>query len=359
VRSELVEEPLNLERVDDVMAPRRLRPTVLWLAALLVFGLFGYVIWLAYVEGLGGFGGEPPLIKAATEPYKHAPDDPGGLKVANEAASVIDVFRPAPDNPVAPPPLPPPEPAPDPSDLAPRLEAGPDVPDPASIPPLADGTVAVEELPAVPPAPSEQAALDTGADEDEGALDTIPGRWIPMPKPVQGRPPPPPAVAADPPSVSVAEPPPPATVPAAPPPRAPPPEPPRRVTAEPPTTARTPPPPAQSRPTPAREVAALPRPLAPAPQRPATPPPQRASSYRLQLLALRSQNAMDQAWMQLRRRYPGVLDELTPSVERIATVSGTLYRLQAGPFSRREDAASACSAIQARGGQCFVVSATP
>jgi hypothetical protein len=68
---------------------------------------------------------------------------------------------------------------------------------------------------------------------------------------------------------------------------------------------------------------------------------------------------MDQAWAQLRRRYPGVLDGLTPSVERIATVSGTLYRLQAGPFPSREDASGACSAIQARGGQCFVVSAAP
>jgi hypothetical protein len=64
---------------------------------------------------------------------------------------------------------------------------------------------------------------------------------------------------------------------------------------------------------------------------------------------------MDQAWSQLRQRYPRVLSDLSPSVERIATVSGTMYRLQAGPFASREAATDACSAIQSQGGQCFVV----
>jgi hypothetical protein len=81
---------------------------------------------------------------------------------------------------------------------------------------------------------------------------------------------------------------------------------------------------------------------------------QPAAVYRLQLLALRTDSALGPAWSQLRQRHPAVLAGLSPSVERIDTASGPMYRLQAGAFRSHDAALGACAAIQAQGGQCIV-----
>ena len=47
---------------------------------IVVFAAFGGVVGYAYFKGLPGIGGEPPLIRADAEPYRHAPDDRGGLR---------------------------------------------------------------------------------------------------------------------------------------------------------------------------------------------------------------------------------------------------------------------------------------
>ena len=86
------------------------------------------------VKGLPGIGGEPPLIRAEAGPYRHAPDDRGGLDVANPelqhrrraapadraAAGRARCCRPGAAPPV------------DPTASEPRLEAAPDAPDPAA-----------------------------------------------------------------------------------------------------------------------------------------------------------------------------------------------------------------------------------
>jgi cell division septation protein DedD len=76
--------------------------------------------------------------------------------------------------------------------------------------------------------------------------------------------------------------------------------------------------------------------------------------YRLQLVAVRSEGGLTQAWADLRQRHPA-LNAVNPQVERTDTSSGPLFRLQAGPFTSREAAANACGSIRAAGGQCFIV----
>jgi hypothetical protein len=70
---------------------------------------------------------------------------------------------------------------------------------------------------------------------------------------------------------------------------------------------------------------------------------------------VRTDSGLTQAWAQLKQRYAGALAAVSPRIERVDTTSGPLFRLQAGPFASREDAADACSTIRAGGGQCFIV----
>lgn len=400
MRNPTVRSPVRAARKEDLedrdiqtmAAPERGR-WLLWLAGLVVFGLFGAVVWYAYVEGLAGLGGEPPLVRAEAGPYKRVPDDRGGLDVANQSASVIDVFRPPSEQPQAEALPPPPQPTPplDPTEEDRRLAAPPDAPDPATLPPpraepapapeppreLATPTpdpvplpppaaaeAAPGEPPAAPaPAPAAEEPPALAADTEEAPV--VPrGGWIPAPRPTppgqvaqaprvpERRAPPPALEAREPPRVVVPRPePPPRQVAAVPPPR--PERPPQAAPRRPPEREAQP---RRSPPPPPRPAAGVEPPQPLVPPAPAAPPaPARSSAYRLQLLALRSEGAMGQAWSQLRQRYPTVLSDLSPSIERIATVSGTMYRLQAGPFASREAASDACAAIQSQGGQCFVV----
>jgi len=49
---------------------------------LAVFAAAGGIVWLAYGD-TGKVVGEPPLVRASTEPLKQSPDDPGGRRVAD------------------------------------------------------------------------------------------------------------------------------------------------------------------------------------------------------------------------------------------------------------------------------------
>ena len=62
-------------------------------SGLIVFAAFGAVVGYAYFNGLPGIGGEPPLIRAEAEPYRRAPDERGGLEVANANSSIVSVWR--------------------------------------------------------------------------------------------------------------------------------------------------------------------------------------------------------------------------------------------------------------------------
>ena len=74
--------------------PRQARGWLILLLGIVVFAAFGGVVGYAYYKGLPGIGGEPPLIKAERGAYRRAPDERGGLAVANANSSIVTVLRP-------------------------------------------------------------------------------------------------------------------------------------------------------------------------------------------------------------------------------------------------------------------------
>ena len=305
------EHPAVASRRLPEAPPRRGRGWSLLLAGGAVFGLFGGVVWYAYTQGSAALVGDPPLVRAQAGPYKHVPEDRGGLQVENQTASVINVFHPpaSSEPPVAEilPPAPPPS-RPDPTAGEQRITAT-DPTDLSKLPPLP---------PPTPPEPPLQ------------ALEASELPAVPVPPAPATTPPHAPAKAA----ARVAPP---------------------RVEAAAPSPAREEPAPAagpaaHAQRAPAVVAAAAPgsdAALPPASSAPAT------GGYRLQLVSVKSEAAASQAWAQLRQRY-GALASLSPVVERFATPNGTNYRLQAGPFAGFQAASAACAAIQAQGGQCLV-----
>jgi cell division septation protein DedD len=79
-------------------------------------------------------------------------------------------------------------------------------------------------------------------------------------------------------------------------------------------------------------------------------------SYAVQLVALRSEAEIDEAWDSLRHRY----DRLG-SVERLPAATldikgrGRFYRLLVGPFQARADANALCTGLKRDGGDCRVI----
>ncbi|MFZ1427164.1 MAG: hypothetical protein WAS21_10385, partial [Geminicoccaceae bacterium] len=79
--------------------PRGTRSWFILILGVVVFAAFGGVVGYAYLHGLPGIGGEPPLIRAEAEPYRHAPSDRGGLAVPNASSSIVSVLRPTNERP--------------------------------------------------------------------------------------------------------------------------------------------------------------------------------------------------------------------------------------------------------------------
>ena len=340
--------------VEPWQEPRSSRGWFVLVLGIVVFAAFGGVVGYAYFKGLPGIGGEPPLIRADAEPYRHAPDDRGGLRVPNANSSIVTVLRPEADAPrverVLPPESAPPLEATEPEatvgqspEQPNRLET-PETPssdDVASMAPEATSTAPALPYPRSKPQLSE---LESEAGPTEPQISALPAEQ------------PPPIESAAPPVAEASAPPP----QPAPPPVAQAPAPPAQSAAQqvpPPaqTTAAAPPPaPPPATQTPRQLVRAEPAAPTPAPA-PAATTTIGAGIYRLQLAAVRSEGGLTQAWADLRQRYPVALNAVNPQVERTDTTSGPLYRLQAGPFTSREAAANACGTIRASGGQCFIV----
>src|SRR3954452_6135830 len=92
--SRVLEHPAVMSRRLPDAPSRRGRGLSLLLAGAVVFGMFGGVVWYAYTQGGVGLVGDPPLVRAQPGPYKHVPENRGGLQVENQTASVINVFHP-------------------------------------------------------------------------------------------------------------------------------------------------------------------------------------------------------------------------------------------------------------------------
>lgn len=148
--------------------------------------------------------------------------------------------------------------------------------------------------------------------------------------------------------------------------------PPQAATATPPPAATSTPAPNGAPPeTVAPQVATAPPAPAPSPMQvapkssvsvPAVPkeappsPPVAAGSYRLQLGALKTEEAAKNEWLKLQRQNSDVLGKLSLSVSRVALgAKGTYYRIQAGPVADEAKATQACAALKSRSVGCILV----
>jgi cell division septation protein DedD len=100
-------------------------------------------------------------------------------------------------------------------------------------------------------------------------------------------------------------------------------------------------------------------PAAPAEAAPPDEPVQTAAvtgAYRIQLAAVKSQDAAQVGWKKMAKAHPDVLGSLTFNVVKVDRSSGgALYRLQAGPFADRATAEAACGKLKQKRQDCLVV----
>jgi hypothetical protein len=300
------------ERNIDPPKRRSIWPSIAVVAAA---SAFGGVIWYAYHQSPGNGGnGMPPLVKAEPGPVKVKPDDPGGQEIPFQDSTVYDRLTPNSDRkPVVEKLLPPPE--------EPATRTPPAPPPPAETanlappPPPAQGAQALPP----PPAPLQQAASPLPPAVDASA----PTALAPAPGAIVIQPPPPPQ-----PKIVEAAPPPPLK----------------------PVAVEKPKPEPKAAPT---SIAALIAEAGPA----AAPAPKAASSggsYRLQLSAVRSADAVAGEWARLKRRYPE-LAGLTSSTSKVEVPDkGTFYRVEAGPLDEAA-AKSTCTRLRGQGLGCIVV----
>jgi SPOR domain len=369
----------------------------------LAFALFGAVVWLAYQDtSLAPPVGEPPLIKAAADPYKLPPDETeettfgaeegtvGRLWSDADQADQPERLLPTPETPLSPSALEEPatagappadEPVPDAT-----LEGSASAPAPAAPAAEAAGELAAD-VAAPPPTqsadPAQSAAPSAAGDESlreaEAALDRLlaevtatsddtdaPAATAATPAETAVAPP---APAED--QASIQPPTPPREEPATEP--EPTPAPTSTATAAAPAERAPAPAPAERAPAPLPEVrpagattAAAP-PAAPraAPTQTAAatvaqaavrrPPIAPGGDFRIQLAAVRGEADARRAWQLFMADLGPVLADVEPIFERAETANGVFYRVQVGPFASQEAAEGLCEQLKQRDASCFVI----
>ena len=148
-------EPLGLvgdERLEEFARPRRRLPAIL--LTIVVMAVFAGGLWFLYQQGgrrtaETGPGDAVPLIRADDKPTKIKPDQPGGMAIPDQNASI---YNEKPGTPAVEKLLPPPE-QPMPRPVAPKEPAV--TGGPITFPPTA---AAPPPAPVATPAPQQQAA---------------------------------------------------------------------------------------------------------------------------------------------------------------------------------------------------------
>jgi len=85
------------------------------------------------------------------------------------------------------------------------------------------------------------------------------------------------------------------------------------------------------------------------------PKPSSSGSYRVQLSAVRTSEAVAPEWARLKHRFPEILASLTMASDKIDIPGkGSFYRLRAGPLDQA-GAKSACERLRSQGLGCIVV----
>jgi cell division septation protein DedD len=278
--------------------------------ALLIVVTFGWVLWVAYGEGVRvGAVKTVPVIRADVDEIKRKPDDPGGLVVPHQDKLVFDRLAPGQsDEPVE------------------RLLPLPEVPIALKVN-QSSGPPSVKAIGSAAAAPDTQVATAL----TPSLVGPIPVKKLPVED------------AAPPPETAVAPPPPPA-----------PPVDPAKIIAKTPPAAAAP----LKLPTDLAEKA----PAVPAAQTPPPPPaveksPQIAATaaWRIQLVSLRSLTDAEAVWTRLQKANNDLLGGLELQVQTAKLSKGTFYRVQAGPLSNRAAAASLCGTLKSRKQDCLVV----
>lgn len=282
------------------------------LVALIAVTAFGWVVWIAYDEGVRtGAVKTVPVIRADASEIKRKPDSPGGLEVPHQDKLVFNRLAPGQaDEPI--------------ERLLPLPEA------PIALP--------VSEITRPPAVKSVGPATVKPDTEIATALTPL----LFDPAPVKKLPPPAPAVD---PAEIIANSPPSAGVP---------------LETQNDLAVKTPaPPPAaveQVQP-PAKLAAKTPDP-APAPvpspveKQPVITP---EAAWGIQLVSLSNRKDAERVWGRLQKANSDVLGGLTLRVQMAKLKKGTFYRVQAGPLADRAAASSLCGTLKSRKQDCLVV----
>ena len=163
--------------------PRQARGWLILLLGIVVFAAFGVVVGYAYYIGLPGIGSEPPMIRAEAGAYRRAPDERGGLAVANANSSIVTVLRQQGETPRVERLLPPESAAPlEATEPGAEVDATPAAPDAAATE-LADEPGNATGAPAVPvPASKPIAAVQTATAPAPPPASTPAPRAAPAPR---------------------------------------------------------------------------------------------------------------------------------------------------------------------------------
>ena len=79
--------------------PRGSRGWFILILGVVVFATFGGVVGYAYMYGLPGMGGEPPLIQRRSRAVPPCSQRPRWAEVANSSSSIVSVLRPTNERP--------------------------------------------------------------------------------------------------------------------------------------------------------------------------------------------------------------------------------------------------------------------
>jgi hypothetical protein len=275
--------------------PPRFRKSRVWIAsvALAAFALFS---WYAYQQATRtGEQTVAPLIAADEQPTRAKPEEPGGMEIPHQDKSVYERLGTEEPPPKVETLLPPPE--------TPMEKPGAEQQTAAAPPPPPAPPTQAKAAAPVPPAASEAKASAPADEMAKVAPAAGPGG---------------PAGAAKTPEAAAAS--------AAPP------------TAIPTTTAM-----------PTMTTAAATAPGAAAPQ--AT----EGGRYRIQISAVRSEQAAETEWKRVKATHGDLLGNLTPNIVRVDLgAKGTFYRVQAGALTEAA-ARDLCAELKKRKADCIVV----
>jgi len=301
---------------------RSIWPSIAVVAAAVAFG---GVIWFAYRSGRDAtHSGIPPLVKAETSPVKVKPENPGGAEIPFQDSTVYDKLDgQGGQKPVVEKLLPPTE-APIERPQAPQADALVAAPTPDVTPPPAPQANLAPSAPPASVSPPTQPVIIAPAPQSvaQGPDTSSPTALAPAPGQMIIQPAPPPQIAK--PAQAAPQ---------------------KLAAIEPPKPTSTKPAAKQM-----DSIAALIN------SHEGTAPAHAAGGggYRLQLSAVKTQDAVEPEWARLKHRFPELAALKIFSSKIDVAGKGTFYRVEAGPLDEAA-AKSTCTHLRVQGTGCIVV----